>query len=467
MEYPGIVVSALGGGSGKTILSIGIIATWRNFSKKIAPFKKGPDYIDAGWLALSAGQSCYNLDSFIIDKSKLIQSYSFHSRNSDISVIEGNRGLYDGIDISGLTSTAEIAKLLNLPVILCIDCTKATRTMAAVVSGCIAFDKELTIGGVVLNRVAGSRHEKILRETIEYHCNISVLGAIPKFNTDDFPERHMGLVPTQEHSWALKAIAFSAKIVKKNVDLDKILKIASKKSDCNKKELKNKKIYNLYPCVQKNKKNRVTIGILKDSAFQFYYPDNIEALIAQGAKIVYLSPIKDDFLDVDAVYIGGGFPETHAEQLSENRLFINKFKSFVEKGLPVYAECGGLIYLGEKIVINKKSFLMAGILPIVFGFCKKPQGHGYTIIKVDEKNPYYKKETVIKGHEFRYSKVLEWRGSNKDLAFSVIRGKGFINKRDGVCYKNVLASYTHIHALGTPLWAELLIKKAILFKKLK
>ncbi len=467
MEFPGIVISALGGGSGKTILSIGIIAAWRNFCKKIAPFKKGPDYIDAGWLALSAGQSCYNLDSFIINKSKLIQSYCFHSKNSDISVIEGNRGLYDGIDISGLTSTAEIAKLLNLPVILCIDCTKATRTMAAVVSGCIDFDKELTIGGVVLNRVAGSRHEKILRETIEYHCNISVLGALPKFNSDDFPERHMGLVPTQEHSWALKSIAFSAKIVKENVDLDKILKIANKNSKSNKKDLKNKNIPDLYPSIQKNKKDRVTIGILKDSAFQFYYPDNIEALIAQGAKIVYLSPIKDEFLDVDAVYIGGGFPETHAKQLSKNRVFINKFKKFVEKGLPVYAECGGLIYLGEKIIVNEKSFLMAGILPIVFGFCKKPQGHGYTIIKVNENNPYYKKDTVIKGHEFRYSKVLEWRGNNKDLVFSVIRGKGFINKKDGVCYKNVLASYTHIHALGTPLWAESLIKKAILFKKNK
>jgi len=226
MNIPRITIAGLSGGSGKTILSVGIIAAWTNLGKKIAPFKKGPDYIDAGWLALAAGMPCYNLDAFMMEKEQVGLSFITHSMNKDIAVIEGNRGLYDGIDIKGSTSTAELAKLLNSPVILCIDCTKATRTMAAVVLGCLKFDPDVQIKGIVLNRIAGPRHEDVLRKSIEYHCGVPVLGAIPKLKKQNFPERHMGLLPTQEHAWAKDSISAISEKVSKYVDLAEIKKVA-------------------------------------------------------------------------------------------------------------------------------------------------------------------------------------------------------------------------------------------------
>ena len=209
----------------------------------------------------------------------------------------------------------------------------------------------------------------------------------------------------------------------------------------------------------------IRIGIIRDSAFQFYYPENIEALEAAGAETIFVSPLSSDTIPpVDALYIGGGFPETHARQLAQNVKFREQLKSLAEDGLPIYAECGGLMYLGEELVLDEKSYPMAGVLPIVFGFSKKPEGHGYTIVTVEEKNPYFKVGAQLKGHEFHYSRVLDWRGDDKDLVFAMKRGTGFINKRDGVRYKNVFATYTHMHALGVPSWAEALVRNAKSYK---
>jgi cobyrinic acid a,c-diamide synthase len=215
-------------------------------------------------------------------------------------------------------------------------------------------------------------------------------------------------------------------------------------------------------------KPRPIIGIIKDSAFQFYYPENIEALEAAGAKIIVISPLDSETIPpIDALYIGGGFPETHAQQLAQNVTFREQLKSLAKHGLPIYAECGGLMYLGEELVLDETSFPMAGVLPVVFGFSKKPQGHGYTVVTVEQPNPYFKVGTQLKGHEFHYSRVVKWRGTDKDLAFNMKRGAGFIHNRDGVCYKNVLATYTHIHALGTPSWAKAMVRNAIAYKKQK
>ena len=215
------------GGSGKTILSVGIIAALRNRGIIVAPFKKGPDYIDAGWLALAAGRPCYNLDTFLIDTPIILNSYERHTYGTDTAVIEGNRGLYDCINTDGLTSTAELAKLLDLPVILCLDATKTTRTMAAVVAGCAQFDPGVKIKGVVLNHVAGVRHENILRTSIEQHCGIPVVGAVPKLRKQSFPERHMGLVPTYEHQWARTPSATIAELAETYIDLTAVCHIAS------------------------------------------------------------------------------------------------------------------------------------------------------------------------------------------------------------------------------------------------
>jgi len=477
MSFSKIIISALSGGSGKTILSIGIIAAWRELNKNIAPFKKGPDYIDAGWLALAAGRPCYNLDSFLLEDSQVFNSFISHTNPGDIAVIEGNRGLYDGLDVQGSTSTAELAKLLNIPVILILDCTKSTRTMAATLLGCIKFDEDIKIKGVLLNRVAGIRHEKILRASIKRYCKIPVVGAIPKLGKQNFPERHMGLIPTAEHSWALESISTAAKTAKSYIDLAVLEKITqpdfitkTKKPAAEINLHLNETPVETHSATHGDFEEKVKIGILKDSAFQFYYPENIEALTLLGAEIIFLSPLSDKiFPQIDALYIGGGFPETHAGELEKNIDFKNRIKSLAEDGLPIYAECGGLIYLGDKLIIGKKAYKMSGVLPIEFGLSKKPQGHGYTLVNVEEDNPFFKKGTKIKGHEFHYSKVLHWGGDSKNdehkLVFSMKRGAGFINKRDGVCYKNVLATYIHIHALGTPAWAEAMVRNAKAYKK--
>jgi len=458
-NYPGIVVGALRGGSGKTIVSIGLIAALSSAGHRVAPFKKGPDYIDAGWLSMAAGErACYNLDTFLIDERCILQTYARHSRICDLAVIEGNRGIYDCIDTSGGTSTAELAKLLGLPILLIIDGTKTTRTMAAVVAGCRQFDPSVRIGGVILNRIAGARHEGILRRSIEEHCGIPVLGAIPKLRQQRFPERHMGLVPTPEHEWARPAIAAAAAVARDHIDLDAVIRMAQDVPPLEK--VPSSIAAPVKPAMASGPK-APTIAVLRDSAFQFYYPENLEALEAAGARLVYLSPLGNDTIpDIDAMYIGGGFPETHAVELARNQVFRDRLKVLADDGLPIYAECGGLMFLGESLALEDKTYTMAGILPVTFGFSKRPQGHGYTVLEVTGKNPYFRRGTTLKGHEFHYSSALEWRGSADDLAYTMTRGAGLVNGKDGLCYKNVLATYTHLHASGTPEWAPALVAKA-------
>ncbi len=474
MNRPKIVMAASRGGSGKTLLTIGIIAAWREAGCRISPFKKGPDYIDAGWLALAAGRPCYNLDTFLIDSQQVLSSFLNHSQKCDIAVVEGNRGLYDGLDYQGSTSTAELAKLIAAPVILIINGTKTTRTMAAVVLGCLRFDPDVRIEGVILNRVAGARHEGILRKSIAHYCGVPVVGALPKLGRQHFPERHMGLIPTPEHRWAKTSIEQASQLAKKYLDLDALKQIAGSKSGIPDPDPGRVKTPRVAGDTEPEKaatrteirrfgqaKSRPKIGIIRDSAFQFYYPENIDALKAGGAEIRWISPLRQNvFEDIDALYIGGGFPETHAEKLAENKSFKDQLKSQVDAGLPVYAECGGLMYLGDELVLDDTVYPMAGVLPVAFGFSKKPQGHGYAVVEVDRKNPFYAVGTRLKGHEFHYSRVLRWRGKADDLAFEVKRGSGFLPPRDGVCRNNVLATYIHIHALGTPGWAESILQNA-------
>ena len=467
------MIGALRGGSGKTILSIGLIAAWKKCNKSIAPFKKGPDYIDTGWLALAAGRPCYNLDTFLLETPQILQSFIAHTRKDDVAVIEGNRGLFDGIDLAGSTSTGELAKLLKTPVLLCVDCTKITRTMAAVISGLIQFDPDVMIKGVVLNRVAGSRHERILRDNIEHYCGIPVLGAIPKLRFQIFPERHMGLVPTPEHDWAGESIDTAAQVAAEHIDLEAIYELIQDLPQLDAEGRGQKSEVSLQQTadsgqITSTEVDRPKIGIIKDSAFQFYYPENINALKEDGAETVFISSLTSQTLpELHALYIGGGFPETHAKELAQNESFRKELKAMAEDGLPIYAECGGLMYLGEELVLEKKAYPMVGVLPLTFDFYSRPQGHGYTVVTVENENPFYEVGAEIRGHEFHYSRVLQWSGDKKDLVFRMQRGVGITRDKDGICYKNVLATYTHIHALGTPHWARALIRNAITYQKKK
>jgi cobyrinic acid a,c-diamide synthase len=463
MDRPRVIIGALRGGSGKTIVSIGIIAALKSSGNIVSPFKKGPDYIDAGWLALAADKPCFNLDTFLVEEDRILGSFLTHSHSDEIAIIEGNRGLFDGIDLAGSTSTAELAKQLRTPVIFCIDCTKSTRTMAAAILGCRHFDPEVQIQGVILNRVAGPRHESILRRSIEHHCGYPVIGAIPKLTKENFPERHMGLTPIHEHEWAKESVVAARRMAQSHVDLDRIIKIAQAASP-----LPGAKTIeaDVVPSIDTPIAEKPRIGIIRDSAFQFYYPDNLEALAGLGAELVYISPLTDTNLPpLDALYLGGGFPETHVEALAQNVTFREEIRRLADEGFPIYAECGGLMYLGESLILKGKSYPMAGVLPVKFGLSSKPKGHGYTILAVERENPFYPVGSEIRGHEFHYSYVEKWNGSDADLVFRMKRGTGFIDKRDGVRYKNVLAMYTHVHALGTTQWAPGLVRSAKKFKQ--
>ncbi len=458
-SIPRIVVSGLRGGSGKTVLSLSLIALLRSKNYNVISFKKGPDYIDAGWLAKASGSPCYNLDTFMMTSGQALNSFIEHSDNEDIAVIEGNRGLFDGMDHKGTYSTAALAKILDAPVIIAIDCTKTTNTIAALVLGCQHMDPDVRIGGVVLNRIATSRQESVIRKAIAERCSVPVLGAIPRLKKDPFPERHMGLTPFQEHEGIEEAISAIGKIGAEYLDLDNILKtaVSSKLSSVSNGQQS--------PDGPRSPVPGPRIGIIRDSAFQFYYQENFEELEKRGATIFEVSPLSEDKLpDIDALYIGGGFPETHAIALANNTNFKDSLYNAIQDGLPVYAECGGLMYLGKSITLEGKTYPMTGIFPITFGMKKKPRAHGYTIVEVEGKNPFFHEKTELKGHEFHYSEVLEVGEGNTTMAFSNKRGKGIIDNRDGICYKNVLAAYTHLHAIGSPEWADGMIKAAEKYK---
>ncbi len=484
-NYPRLVIAGVRGGSGKTTLSLGVIAALRSQKGlKVIPFKKGPDFIDAGWMSIAAKNPCYNLDPFLISKEKVLDSFISHFRG-DIAIIEGNRGLYDGMDTEGSYSTAELAKLLKSPVILIVDCTKMTRTSAAVVLGCMNLDKDVNIKGVVLNQVAGSRHESVVRASIEKYCSLPVLGAIPRLHSGEFPERHMGLTPYHEHHDTENAISFVEGLAEKYIDINTILNIANnaeqigngshfmslRGADATKQSHSNEIAS---PSSRNDSSDKVKIGIIRDSAFQFYYPENIEELEKNGAEIVEINALSDSSLpDIDALYIGGGFPETNALRLAENMSFRDSVRSAAGNGLPIYAECGGLMFLGDSIIVDDKKYPMVGIFPIIFEMKSKPQAHGYTIVEVERENPFYPVGTVLHGHEFHYSAVATpppsplIKGGQGEVytAFRMKRGHGIKDKTDGICYKNVFATYTHIHALGAEEWVRGLINKAKEFRK--
>jgi len=454
MAIPRIMISAVRGGEGKTILTTGLVSALdQKYHKRVLPFKKGPDYIDAGWLALAAGRPCSNLDTYLISPSKILSLFSEATPEGDIAIIEGNRGLYDGIDLQGDTSSAELSKLLKTPVILSLDASKISRTLAAVVLGCIHFDPDVQIEGVVLNRVANSRHEAVLRKNIEHYCKVPVLGAIPKLQIL-VPERYMGLVSPAELQLPIETIQKLGEIVATYVDVDHILQIATRALPLEKKSKERTEIV--------SKINQpVKIGILKDSVFQFYYPENLTALEKEGATLIFTSPQNETVLpDMDALYIGGGFPETQAQLLSKNNSYRESIRLHAEKGLPIYAESGGFMYLGKELLLGNQQYPMCDVLPFTFTFLKKPQGHGYTHYEVVRKNPYLPIGTKAKAHEFHYSSVCDFNGDTTSFVFQMKRGKGIYNGWDGFCYKNVLATHSHIHAAGFSEWAPAFVQKA-------
>ena len=434
---PRIIISAAHGRSGKTTVSIGLSAALAKKGLNVQPFKKGPDYIDPSWLTAAAGNYCRNLDLFMMGQGGVRNTFLTGSRSADISIIEGNKGLYDSIDIEGENSTANIARILNCPVILVIDSARMTRSIAALVNGYKNFEPDINIAGVILNNVSGSRHEAKLRAALERYCQIEVLGCLPRSSQLNIPERHLGLIPQKEDSELIPAIENISKIVETNVNIDRIIEIAKGAASLPSPAA------SLKPPASKSD---VKIGVPLDRAFSFYYLENFNALRDAGAEIVFFDTINDKNLpDVDGLYIGGGFPEMFMNEIEANVSLRRDIHNAIENGMPVYAECGGLMYLSRSISWNGEVKKMVGVLPCDIEMTKKVQAHGYTILKNAD-------EEELRGHEFHYSRVRNL-GDVKFL-YKVIRGKGIDGKNDGIIYKNVIASYAHLHAIGSPQWAE-------------
>lgn len=458
-QKPRLVIAALRGGAGKTLVTLGLIAAWkRHRGIRVVPFKKGPDYIDAGWLSMAAQQPCYNLDPFLMSSADIWRSFVERSSRGDVGVVEGNRGLFDGVDVQGSCSTAELAKLLGAPVVLVLDATKTTRTAAALVLGCQQLDPGVRIAGVILNQVAGRRHEQVLRGAIGKYCALPVLGVVPKDQGNFFPERHLGLIPPQEHGRIDEAMGFAAQMARDCLDLEGLWEVAQQAEPLG-------LAGSTRPLVVDNVNRMPVIGVLRDAAFQFYYPENLEALVDRGATLVEMSALNDGCLPtLDALYIGGGFPETHLEQLAGNLAFMRSLRSAIDEGLPVYAECGGLMYLCRGIYNQDRYFPMVGVFPQDVVMESKPQGHGYTTMECVADNPFFPKGMMLKGHEFHYSRVIA-HDQSLPLVFRMSKGQGIVTGWDGLCYKNVLASYTHLHALGNEHWVEAMVRNALHFRE--
>ncbi|VAW42028.1 Protein similar to cobyrinic acid a,c-diamide synthetase clustered with dissimilatory sulfite reductase [hydrothermal vent metagenome] len=441
------MVAGLSGGSGKSVAAVGITAALTGQGVRVAPFKKGPDYIDAGWLQLAAGRPCHNLDPYLMSAALIRQSCGEHAAGTELAIVEGNRGLFDGVDLSGSYSSAELAAILRLPVILTVDCTKMTRTVAALVLGCQQMGSDIRIRGLVLNRIGSPRHERIIRQAVEHYTDVQVVGALPRLSTDVFPQRHIGITPCPEYAGAEEAVKNLAAMIREHVDLEAVVALAEPVLDGREETA---------AASQRPDRGRdVRIGIIRDAAFQFYYPENLQALNQCGAELVEINALRAAALpEIDGLYIGGGFPETSLAQLSANSAFRHDLRQRVEDGMPVYAECGGLIYLCESLEIGGRAYELTGVYPVNLRMEKKPQAHGYTILEALANNAVYAPGSVIKGHEFRYSKVLSSAVKKENMAFAVQRGVGFAHGRDGLVYKNCLALYTHVHALGTPEWAD-------------
>lgn len=460
-KIPRLVISATRGGLGKTTLCLGITAAWRKQEKRVAVFKKGPDFIDAGWLGAAAGRPCYNLDLFMMEPEAILRSFGRHSRGADAALIEGNRGLYDGVDEAGTYSTAKLAGLLKTPVVLIVDCTKTSGTVGAIVLGCRNYDPEVNIRGVILNNVSPGRHESVVRKAVEENAGLPVVGAVPRQKKAGFPERHMGLIPFQEHAAVEGAVSEAAAAAKRYIDLNAVWTIACQAADIDLPEAANE------ISGPREETASPVIGVIRDTAFQFYYPDNLEALEQAGARLMIVNAVKDRRLPaLDALYIGGGFPETQAAALAKNESFCESVKAAAEQGMPIYGECGGLIYLGRSLQVENKIYPMTGVLAADFVLEKKPQAHGYTVVKAGRQSTFLRKGSLIRGHEFHYSRIVNLDGL-PPLAYDMQRGEGVNGNGDGLVYKNVIGAYTHLHALGTPQWAEAMIRKACEYRRNK
>ena len=446
-----LMVSSPKKSSGKTIISLGILKNFLDQGKNIQSFKKGPDYIDPMWLSLASGKECYNLDSYLMGNQGCLYSFEKHALEKGNVLIEGNHGLHDGMSLDGSDSSAGLANLLDSPVLLVLDSMGMNRGAAALVTGMQKMTPEPNIVGVILNNVRSKRQEDKQKLAIESLCGVPVVGSIPRDEKVTIPERNLGLTTVKEMENAEKVIKNAGDLVNRFCDMDSIESLFQEKMNSIEIE-KFEKI--------SEKDLTINIGVFSDPAFCFYYPENIEALRNHGANIYFINSLNDNTLpDLDGIYIGGGFPESFFDEISSNFRLLNEINERAQSGLPVYAECGGLIYLSKSAHYKGKKYKLAGVLPFEIGYQRSPVGYGYVNLKSSRQSKWFGDGVSFNAHEFHYSKPLneknqKYSNNIEGFQFDVVRGYGINGKKDGIIIKNVFASFSHMHSLANPEWAK-------------
>jgi cobyrinic acid a,c-diamide synthase len=427
--------------SGKTTISTGLCRVLADNGHHVLPFKKGPDYIDPIWLGAAARHPCHNLDFNTQEPDELLTMFS--NGDGAIRLVEGNKGLFDGIDIAGSDSNAALAFLLDIPVVLVVDTVGMTRGIAPLLQGYQQFaHPQVRFAGVILNKVGGARHENKLRQAVEHYTDIPVLGAVHRHPDLIIDERHLGLAPANEVGGAEHKIHDVATLVRQSVDWGRLL---SQTEAAVRPSPVAPLITPRYP---------VTIGIARDAAFGFYYQSDLDMFRALGARLRPFSILEDTALpQMDGLFLGGGFPETHARQIADNTAMLADLRHKIEAGLPTYAECGGLMILANTLRWQDIHLPMAGIIAADCVMNPKPQGRGYVAITPNAHHPWATPDQRIQAHEFHYSTLINFE-QDYPFAYTMQRGAGMHKGQDGLIYRNLLASYTHLRATRQHNWVE-------------
>ena len=443
-----LLISAAHKSSGKTTITIGLCAALRARGLTVQAFKKGPDYIDPMWLGQASGRDCFNLDPYLTPDSQIQTCFDYHAAQADISIVEGNKGLYDGLALDGSNSNAALAHLLDLPVVLVLDARGMTRGIAPLILGYQAFDPRIRIAGVILNQLGGARHEAKLRAVIEHYTNVRVMGAVGHDEQLAMTERHLGLMPSHEHADATRLVQTLGERIAAQVDLPQLLQVGASDPPLQAQPAA--------PLPPHASPKSVRIGVARDKAFGFYYPDDLRALTDAGADIVAVDTLQDRQLpEIDGLFIGGGFPEMFMPELSNNTSMRTSIRTAIDDGLPVYAECGGLMYLARKLTWNEKTWPMVGALPADVVMHQRPVGRGYVELEATANAPwsFNAGNNPVRGHEFHYSS-LENLAPDVRFAYQMRRGHGIDGQHDGIVYRNVVASYAHLRTGAASNWAS-------------
>jgi cobyrinic acid a,c-diamide synthase len=438
---PRVFISAAHKSSGKTTLTLGLCAALHARGHVVQPFKKGPDYIDPLWLGAAARRPCYNLDFHMMQRAEIEQQFARAAAGARVSLIEGNKGLYDGLDLDGSNSNAALARLLGAPVVLVIDARGMTRGVAPLILGYQAFDRDIRIAGVILNNLGGSRHESKLRAVIEHYTDVEVIGAVQHDPAMRITERHLGLVPANEQDAARERVADVGARVAAQVDLERLLAIADTAAPRAAAE----------PVISEGADERVRVAIAHDAAFGFYYAEDLDALRAANVDLIEVDTLSEAALPaVDGLIVGGGFPEMFMTELEANAPLRASIRGAIEAGLPTYAECGGLMYLSNSLAWQGQKRAMVGVVPGDTVMHERPVGRGYAQLQPTGDDRWGEAGT-IPAHEFHYSS-LENLPADASYAYAVARGHGIDGVHDGYQRYNLLAGYVHRRGAGARGW---------------